>query len=98
MADEKKIWRVILDVPREQLEDTLNKLADEGYQIHSKDRVCTEVGALGGNTTTVYTYDLVAFNPQLLGAKHAQSMVASMGFGTLAQQMQPGPGVGSKVP
>jgi hypothetical protein len=76
----RKIWKTVLDVPREKLEDTLNSLAEDGYQIHSKERVGTDM-ASGGISVTVYTYDITAFDPQLLGARHAQSMMATMGLG-----------------
>lgn len=79
--DKKKIWKFVRHVAPDDMEDKLNELAEEGYQMFRMD-----LGNLG--------YDLAAFNPQLLGAKHAQSMVASMGFGG----MVPGPAPGTKVP
>lgn len=97
VADEKKIWKVVLNVPREELENTLNFLADAGYQIHSKERVCTDV-ASGDVPAIVYTFDITAFDPQLLGAKHAQSMVASMGLGSMMAQMQQNPATPAKSP
>ncbi len=50
MADEKKIWVVQVDVRTADLENNLNKLADDSYTMHSIVRAVND-------TWTVVAYD-----------------------------------------
>lgn len=76
MAEEKeeaeKIWRVVDNVSTRNLENDLNWLADAGYQIFRCER----------NPITGTEWDIIAFNPTLLGAKHMEGMASMMNKAT----------------
>ena len=78
MSDEKIVWKIVTSVSLKDLEDTLNKLVEEGYQLHSKDMV---LGSLGSSGFLEAYWVLFAFDPALLGAKYAHAQAAAMGFG-----------------
>jgi hypothetical protein len=95
MDEQKKVWKFVPNVAKEGLEIVLNALDEEGYQIYRLDRVVEELdasGALGAGprTVKVATYDIVAFNPTLLGMRQARN-VALMQNELAKSFQQPGP-------
>jgi len=72
MPDEKKVFKVVVNVPVNALEDTLNALVEEGYQIHGYKETPTVEGVLH--------FVVVGFDPIQIGVKHAHAQAAAMGF------------------
>jgi hypothetical protein len=73
----EKIWLVISNVPHAELEKKLNEVADKGYQVFRLERFndpATAYFDVGHPTPPKGLYDIVAFNPTLLGAKSMEGM------------------------
>ena len=86
MAEEtKKVWKVVLGVDAHELEDVLNAHVEEGMQAYRIDRIgtLTEHEWVGRKVT----YDIVMFNPMLLGERASKSFSDAI----LAQISQPVP-------
>lgn len=75
----RKTWLVFENVPAETLEDKLNSLTDDGYQLFK-----LESRPVGGPTTGLSVipreYDIVVFDPMLLGER------TSKGFTDMIKQ------------
>lgn len=76
---DSRVWRFIASVTTADLENVLNDMAKHGYQVYRMDRVEIKVsdaiplGATGW-THNVTAYDLILFNPVLMGTNHAIGM------------------------
>lgn len=85
MAEETtttKVWKVLLGVEADRLEDILNTHVDEGLQAYRIDRV--EKWVKFDQKTVVY--DVILFNPMLLGERASKKFSDAI----LAQIGQPG--------
>lgn len=67
---EQKVWRVLRKVWEDSLEDRLNDYAKLGYQAYRIDRVSWSDGRV--------SYDVVFFNPVLLGEINAKGMAGML--------------------
>jgi hypothetical protein len=63
--DEPKVWRFLEGISKSELEDKLNELSLQGYQVYRLDRI---------HELNVVSYDAVLFNPVLLSTRHAADM------------------------
>jgi len=75
IKEEPKIWVVLQDVKADDLEKKLNEQAAKGYQAFRIDRY--HIGNLI-NGERLVVYDVVMFNPVLLGEKHHADMAAML--------------------
>ncbi len=66
--EERKVWRVIRQLSASELEDLLNELAADGYQVFKLEQVPTDY-----NSWIVF-----AFDPALLGQGMQQRMVEAI--------------------
>lgn len=76
MTEEKKIWLVLQGVPSDKLEDKLNEHALLGYQAYRIDRVESRPDSFFLHTEV--SYDVVLFNPILLGELNAAGMATML--------------------
>ena len=95
----EKIWLVISNVPHAALEEKLNEVADKGYQVFRLERFndpAQPVHTMVGAPIIKGLYDIVAFNPTLLGAKSMEGMAelarkaSAQAFETAGGQPVPG--------
>lgn len=94
MADEtKKVWKVLLGVPADKLEDMLNAHVEEGLQAYRMDRY--EVVHPVYDDRKVVKYDVVLFNPQLLGERAAKPFTDAVIAQIAAMQGPSGPAPGA---
>jgi hypothetical protein len=79
MNEEKKIWRVEPMVGVHELEDELNRFANDGYQIHS----------IQANDKF---FAIVAFDPTQIMKKQAEDMQTQMAalMGNISMPQTPG--------
>jgi len=92
MAEEtKKVWKVLLGVEAEKLEDVLNAHVDEGMQAYRIDQFKRKYDEPAGPRVAVF-YDVVLFNPMLLGERASKAFTdAVMAQMTATQAPAPGP-------
>ena len=57
-----KVWRVLQHVTKHELEDTLNEMSEDGYQVYRMDRLDSQY------------FDVVFFNPVLISTKQANDI------------------------
>lgn len=69
MAEEKKVWKVLVGVPIDKLEDMLNEQVEYGLHAYRMDRIEKPVGPDGIDIS----YDVVMFNPLLLGERASKA-------------------------
>lgn len=78
MADEKKAWRVLSSVLQQDLEETLNQLAADGFHIFRVDRFEKDRGHDDSHgfwkANIMAFYDVIAFDPVVLSERAGKSM------------------------
>ena len=72
----KKIWRVMRNIPAPRLEGVLNEVALEGYQVFRIDRFTRPHPQIEDHELP--WYDVVVFNPILIGELHHAGMAAML--------------------
>ena len=84
----RKAWLVRTDVPTAELEDTLNTLEQDSYQVFKIE------------AKTGVSYDVIACDPSLIGQRQGAALAKSMGLlrdtvaaAVAAGQVGPAPGV-----
>lgn len=71
MSDVRKVWKVDSAVLARELEQALNALADDSYQVHSVHLCVDEAGA-----EPLFT--VIAFDPMLIMKKQGEAMASTL--------------------